>query len=101
MIRRCEGFTLFEVLVALGIIAVALGSVAIGMGRMIDDSNTLRERTFASWVAQNKITEMRLSGEIPEVSATSGEVDYANTTFAWRAVVSMSIVRTSPFLVTR
>ena len=40
--------------------------------------------------AQNKITELRLANVIPEVTATSGEIDYANNTWAWRAVVSES-----------
>ncbi len=33
---------------------------------------------------------MRLANVIPEVTATSGEVDYANRTWYWRAVVSES-----------
>lgn len=85
---RCRGFTLIEVMVALAIIALALGGVTVSMGQMIDTANTLRERTYASWIAQNKITEMRLAGEIPEVSSTSGEIEYARADWAWRAVVS-------------
>jgi general secretion pathway protein I len=77
-------------MVALAIIALSLTAVATKMGRMIDTSNAMRERTYASWIAQNKITEMRLANVIPDVSATSGEIDYANITWRWRAVVSES-----------
>lgn len=91
MIRsRIHAFTLVEVMVALAIIALSLTAVAAKMGRMIDTSNSMRERTYASWIAQNKIAELRLANIIPEVSATSGEVDYANATWRWRAVVSES-----------
>ena len=91
MIRSRNGaFTLVEVMVALAIIALSLTAVAAKMGRMIDTSNAMRERTYASWIAQNKITELRLANVVPEVTATSGEVDYANTTWDWRAVVSES-----------
>ena len=91
MIRpRSQAFTLVEVMVALAIIALSLTAVAAKMGRMIDTSNSMRERTYASWIAQNKITELRLANVIPEVTATSGEVDYANNTWGWRAVVSES-----------
>ena len=91
MIRsRKRAFTLIEVMVALAIISLSLTAVAAKMGRMIDTSNSMRERTYASWIAQNKITEMRLLNVIPEVSATSGEIDYAGTTWYWRAVVSES-----------
>jgi len=48
----------------------------------------MRDRTYASWIAQNKITEMRLAGVIPEVGESSGEEDYANTTWAWSAEIS-------------
>jgi len=90
MRTRSQAFTLVEVMVALAIIALSLTAVASKMGRMIDTSNSMRERTYASWIAQNKITELRLANVIPEVTATSGELDYANSTWDWRAVVSES-----------
>ena len=89
MRSRClAGFTLLEVMVALVIISLALAGVAGSMGQMIDTANTMRDRTYASWIAQNKITEMRLSSALPEVGESSGEEDYANTTWAWTADVS-------------
>ena len=90
MRRQFCGFTLVEVMVALAIIAIALTAVAAKMGRMVDTSNSMRERTYASWIAQNKITEMRLANVAPEVSSSSGETYFANTNWEWRAVVSES-----------
>ena len=72
---RSGGFTLLEVMVALVIIALSLAGVAGSMGQMIDTANTMRDRTYASWIAQNKITELRLSGVIPEAGESSGEVE--------------------------
>lgn len=86
--RHIKGFTLIEVMVALVIVSLSLAGVAASMGQMIDTANTMRDRTFASWIAQNKIAELRLAGVIPEVGESSGEVDYANTTWAWTANVS-------------
>ena len=86
--RHLRGFTLLEVMVALVIISLALAGVAGSMGQMIDTANTMRDRTYASWIAQNKVTELRLSGILPEVGETSGEEDYANTTWIWSAEVS-------------
>jgi general secretion pathway protein I len=85
---RYTGFTLIEVMVALVIVSLALAGVAASMGQMIDTANTMRDRTFASWIAQNKITEMRLAGVIPEVGESSGDVDFANATWSWTANVS-------------
>jgi general secretion pathway protein I len=84
----CRGFTLIEVMVALAIVAFALTSIAASMNRMIDTANAMQERTYASWIAQNKIAEMRLANVIPEVSSSSGQIDFAGTQWAWRAVVS-------------
>ena len=83
-----RGFTLIEVMVALTIVAFSLTTVAASMSQMIDAANTMRDRTYASWIAQNKLAEMRLAGVFPEVSETSGEVEYGNTSWEWRAVVS-------------
>jgi len=85
---RSRGFTLLEVMVALIIVAFSLTALTASMNQMIDAANTMRERTFASWIAQNKITEIRLANVMPEDSATSGEIEFANTDWEWRAVVS-------------
>ncbi len=85
---RCGGFTLVEVLVALAIVSFSLAAVAASMNQMIDAANAMRDRTFANWIAQNKIVELRLSGAEPEVGSSSGELEYANVEWAWRAVVS-------------
>ena len=83
-----NGFTLVEVMVALTIVALSLTAIAASMNQMIDAANTMRERTYASWIAQNRIAELRLANVLPEVSSTSGEVDYAGSEWSWRAVVS-------------
>ncbi len=85
--QRARGFTLLEVMVALLIIAIALTGVAEVMGAMLDNATTLRERTYASWIAQNKIVELRSTGTVPEVGRTSGDVEYAGGDWEWEAVV--------------
>jgi len=83
-----KGFTLVEVMVALAIVAFSLTAIAASMNQMIDAANSMRERTYASWIAQNKITELRMANTQPETSTTSGEVTYANSDWEWRAVVA-------------
>lgn len=82
------GFTLIEVMVALVIVALSLTAVTASISQMVDAAKTMRERTYASWIAQNRITELRLADSTPNVGATSGEVEYANADWSWRAVVS-------------
>jgi len=55
-----RGFTLLEVLVALAIFAV-LGAAASSASRyVLAQSEGLRTRLFASWVADNHLAELRL-----------------------------------------
>ena len=86
--RSSKGFTLLEVLVALAIVGLSLIAIAGKMVHMLNAASTMRDRTYGSWIAHNKITEMRLANVIPEVSVSSGEVDYAGVEWAWRAVVA-------------
>jgi general secretion pathway protein I len=86
--RRSAGFTLLEVMVALGIAALSLTAVTAAMSQMVDAASSMRERTYASWIAQNKIAEMRLSNVVPDVSEDSGEVEFAGLEWTWRSTVS-------------
>jgi len=85
---RSAGFTLLEVMVALGIAALSLTAVTAAMSQMVDAANSMKERTYASWIAQNKVAELRLSNVVPEVSEDSGEVEYAGLEWTWRSTIS-------------
>jgi general secretion pathway protein I len=86
--RSCQGFTLIEVMVALFIVALSLTAVTASISQMINAAESMRNRTYASWIAQNRITELRLAADVPEVGSSNGEVEYANTDWSWRAVVA-------------
>jgi general secretion pathway protein I len=86
--RACSGFTLIEVMVALTIVALSLTAVTASISQMINAAESMRNRTYASWIALNRITELRLAVVTPDVGASNGEVQYANTDWSWRAVVS-------------
>lgn len=55
-----RGFTLLEVMVALAIFAVLASAASLAMQHMLVQSHQLRDRLYASWVADNHLTEMRL-----------------------------------------
>lgn len=87
-ISRSAGFTLVEVMVALAIAALALSAVAASISQMVDAATTIQQRTYASWIGQNRITEMRLENVIPEVSTSNGEVRFAEIDWTWSATIS-------------
>lgn len=57
---NCAGFTLLEVMVALMVVAVALPAMLILIMSQLDGAASIREKTFAHWVADNELTRIRL-----------------------------------------
>jgi general secretion pathway protein I len=86
--RRAAGFTLLEVMVALAIAALSLTAVMAAMSQMVGAANSMADRTYASWIAQNEIAELRLANVVPEVSENSGNVEYAGLNWTWRTRIS-------------
>lgn len=74
MNRRCNGFTLLEVLIALVVLALSLGAVIQAASRFTVNQSYLRDRTLAEWVARNRLAELMLSGEWPATGRKKGEV---------------------------
>jgi general secretion pathway protein I len=85
---KCRGFTLIEVMVALAIAALGLAAVAASVSQMVDAAVSMQQRSYANWIAQNKIAELRLANIVPEVSSTSGQTEYAGIEWEWRATIS-------------
>ena len=82
------GFTLIEVMVALAIVALSLSAVVASVSQMVQAASAIQERTYASWIAQNKISEIRLSNVTPEVSETDDQVTFASVEWALRTKIS-------------
>jgi general secretion pathway protein I len=62
-----RGFTLIEVVVALAIVAIGMLAVFKTIGDTVNNVDELRDRSLAEWIADNRITEVRVSGEMPSV----------------------------------
>ncbi len=86
--QTSKGFTLIEVMVALAIAALGLAAVAASVSQMVDAGSAMQQRTYASWIAQNKIAELRLANVVPDVSEASGDTIYADREWTWRATIS-------------
>ncbi len=91
MMRRLQlhhGFTLVEVLVALAVLAIALSAVLRTLGQAIDATTTLRERTTALWVAQNRLVEHQMHHDWPAADTTNGDAEIGGEKWFWREQVS-------------
>ncbi|WP_229519110.1 type II secretion system minor pseudopilin GspI [Massilia rhizosphaerae] len=64
---RHRGFTLLEVLVALVIVGTALGAGLRAVGSLTANSADLRASMMATWSAENRLVQIRLGKEFPEI----------------------------------
>lgn len=85
--RRADGFTLVEVMVAVAIVALAVTAVLVSMMRQIDGTTYLRDKMIAHWVAENQLELAMLrnaaTNQLPQ-DTESGEVEMAGRTWYWR-----------------
>lgn len=86
--QNSQGFTLVEVLVALLVVAVGLGAVFLSLNQHIYNATYLREKTLASWVAENRLANIRLALSQPEVDETTGDEEMGEIRWRWTQTVS-------------
>lgn len=85
---RSAGFTLIEVLVALAVIALGLTAVIKALGEYTDSTNYTRQKTLASWVATNKLTEIAVAPTWPALGDYDEDVEFARQ--RWRCAIEVS-----------
>ncbi|MEB0138339.1 MULTISPECIES: type II secretion system minor pseudopilin GspI [unclassified Undibacterium] len=77
-LSHSRGFTLLEVLVALVIVGTALGASLRAVGSLTQNSGDLRVSLMATWSAENRLSQIRLANEWPDVGERSFECPQAD-----------------------
>ncbi|GJJ05480.1 hypothetical protein RugamoR64_60180 [Duganella rhizosphaerae] len=72
-LHRQRGFTLLEVLVALVIVGTALGASLRAVGSLTQNSDGLRGAMMATWSAENRLVQLRLTRQFPAVGKQTFE----------------------------
>jgi general secretion pathway protein I len=85
--RGSRAFTLIEVLVALAIVAVALAAGMRALAQTADGATTLKLRTLALWVAENRLAQAQLQTPWPAAGTSAGSEMQANVQLDWRETV--------------
>lgn len=80
--RVQTGFTLLEVMVALAVAAIGLGAISKSMTSQVGVVDRLKQRSLATWVASNRMAELRMYRQFSSAGGQSGEAEMGGIT--WR-----------------
>jgi general secretion pathway protein I len=85
--RLATGFTLIEVMVALAVVAIGM----MGVHKMLNDyalgAVYMEQKTLASWIATNKLTELSIAPTWPAVGDYEEDVEFAGQDWRCEIVV--------------
>ncbi len=90
-LKASQGFTLIEVLVALSIFAVAVATMSGAMRNNVSNSNYLRDKTLAHWVASNKMVEIQQSDVYPPIEDRRDKVEFGGRQWIVRTRVEKTV----------
>lgn len=85
---RSAGFTLLEAMVALVIVALGMMAVDSQLNRYVVAATFVEQKTLASWIATNKLTEMSVANVWPELGHDEQDLDFAGQ--KWRCLIEVS-----------
>jgi general secretion pathway protein I len=85
---RESGFTLLETMVALVVVALGMTAVFLQLNQYAANSIYLRDKTIASWIGSNTVTELSIQPNWPEPGAEELEVEFASRIWSVRIEIS-------------
>lgn len=88
---QCTGFTLIEVLVALGMVAIALAAGARATYALTASATRQSDLLLAQLCAENEIIKIRLAPQMPDVGNSTAVCEQAGRTLQ----VSVAVQATS------
>jgi general secretion pathway protein I len=86
--RRGSGFTLIEAVVALAIVALGMMALYMQLNQYAVTATYMEEKTLASWIATNRLTELSVEPSWPELGTQEEEIEFAGR--SWRYTVDVS-----------
>jgi len=86
-----SGLTLLEVMVALLIFAVTGSAILKAAGDHLSGVGLIQDMTFATWVANNRLSELQLSTTWPPKNNEKGSEEMASRTWYWSQRVEKTV----------
>ena len=87
-----KGFTLIEVMVALFVVAVALPALMFQLGTQLTSTEVLRDKSLASWVAQDQLAMHKLQSVGTAAGELQGERQLAGRQWPWSLTIETTPV---------
>lgn len=85
---RARGFTLIETVVALAIVSLGMTAVFMQLNQFATNAIYLRDKTLASWIGSNTVTELSIQASWPELGDEEIEVLFAERD--WTVTIAIS-----------
>lgn len=82
-----RGFTLVEALVALFIVSLGMMAVNTQINQYAVTAVYIEQKTLASWIATNVLTELSVASDWPELGDYDEEVEFAGRLWFYRVEV--------------
>lgn len=86
--NRNQGFTLLEILAALTITVVGITAVVKAAGSAVDVVQTSEDRILGSWIASNRLTELRLGRTWPGASTRDLSEKFGGKDWYYKETIS-------------
>ncbi len=84
----CQGFTLLEVIIALGIVAVGILAVSRAITGYAGTVAALEQRMVANWVAASRLETLRMLDIKPVIGTDEGSEEMAGRSWYFRETIS-------------
>lgn len=82
-----RGFTLLEVLIALAIVAMSVGALLGTVTSSASNVIYLKDKTLAEWVALNRLAELRIDKNMPDLGKRKGNSVLGGMRWEWEEEV--------------
>lgn len=87
-LRKQEGFTLIEVMMAMLVfVSVAMIQQEV-TASVVNQFLSVKHKIVASWIAENKITELQLASGLPAIKEYKEDIKFANEDWQVVSIVS-------------
>lgn len=86
--ERAAGFTLIETVVALLIVSLGMTAVFMQLNSFATNAVRMQEKTLASWIGANIVTEISLQPAWPELGDEERDIEYASR--EWHVTIRIS-----------